>query len=302
MDTSIDTQIGQRVQWRHVAAFVALAYGITWLTWASVMPDAWLSLLNGTTPSTYTVAGIGALGMFGPAIAALIMRRFVTHEPIRGTVGARRNWRYYAIAIAGPMLLVTATILISASTGIAEFDAGKPLWLVYLALVAATPFGAVMTLGEEYGWRGFLLPKLLPLGEVKASVIVGLIWGTWHAPLLFAGLNYGGENPFAALAFMVAVTVLVSLLLTRLFVAAGGSVLVVAFAHASLNGFSDRLSDAAHLAGNPLVAGFGGLVGLGVMAITALWIFRHRRSGQQHVAGDDPRAGAADVSSVVMPA
>jgi hypothetical protein len=301
MDTRINTQIGPRVQWRHVAAFVALAYGITWVTWASVMPDAWHSLLNGTTPSTYTVAGIGALGMFGPAIVALIMRRFVTHERIRGTVGARRNWRYYAIAIAGPMILVTATILISATTGLAEFDAGKPLWLVYLALVAATPISAVMTLGEEYGWRGYLLPKLLPLGEVKASVIVGLVWGPWHAPLLFAGLNYGGENPFAALAFMVAVTVLLSLLLTRLFVASAGSVMVVAFAHASFNGFSDRLADAAHLAGDPLVAGFGGLVGLGVMAITALWVYGHRRSTWESVAGDDPHA-AADVVSVATTA
>jgi membrane protease YdiL (CAAX protease family) len=283
MRTSTHTQFEQRVQWRHAVGFVALAYGITWLTWASVMPDAFHALLNGTTPSTYTFAGGGA-GMFGPAIAALIMRRFVSRDPIRGTVGARRNWRYYAIAIAGPMLLVTATIVISMTAGIAEFDPGKPVWLVYVALVAATPIAAVMTLGEEYGWRGYLLPKLLPLGEVKASIIVGLVWGPWHAPLLFAGLNYGGVNPFAALAFMTAVTVLLSLLFTRLFVVAGGSVMVVAFAHASLNGFSDRLADAAHLAGNPLVAGITGLVGLGVLAVTVLWVYGHRRSAQQRVA------------------
>jgi membrane protease YdiL (CAAX protease family) len=272
MDTTLNTP-----QWRHAAAFVALAYGITWLTWASVMPDAWDSLRAGTTPASYTVAGIGGLGMFGPAIAALIMRRFVSHEPIRGTVGTRRNWRYYAIAIAGPMLLVTVTILIATGTGIAEFDAGKPLWLVYLALIAATPITAVMTLGEEYGWRGYLLPKLLPLGEIRASVLVGLVWGPWHAPLLFAGLNYGGKNAFAALAFMTAVTVLVSLLLTRLYVAAGASVMVVAFAHASLNGFSDRLADAAHLAGNPLIAGGGGLVAVSVMAIAVVAVYGRRR-------------------------
>lgn len=51
-----------------------------------------------------------------------------------------------------------------------------PLEYIVLAVIAVT-FGSVLTFGEEYGWRGYLLPKLLPLGEVKAAVIVGLIWG-----------------------------------------------------------------------------------------------------------------------------
>ena len=35
---------------------------------------------------------------------------------------------------------------------------------------------------KELGWRGYLLPKLMPLGEKKALLISGLIWGLWHAP------------------------------------------------------------------------------------------------------------------------
>ena len=267
-----------RVPWRQVAGFAALAYGISWALWSSVMPDAWHALTTGRTPATYTAAGLGIVGMFGPALAAVIMRLFVSREGVRGSLGARRDWRFYAVAALFPMVLVTAAIAISSATGLGDFDSGgKPLLATYLALlVINTPISTVATLGEEYGWRGYLLPRLLPLGQVKASLVVALIWAPWHLPLLFDGLNYGGKNPFAVLGFMLALAAGLSLLLTRLYVAAGASVLVTAVAHASFNAFGDRLSDADHLAGNPFLASVGGVVGLGLMAIAAIAAYRRR--------------------------
>jgi membrane protease YdiL (CAAX protease family) len=267
-----------RVPWRQVAGFAALAYGISWALWASVMPEAWHALTTGRTPPTYTAAGLGVVGMFGPALAAVIMRLFVTREGVRGSLGARRDWRFYAVAAIVPMVLVTAAIAISSATGLADFHSGgKPLVATYLALLLInTPISTVATLGEEYGWRGYLLPRLLPLGQVKASLVVALIWAPWHLPLLFDGLNYGGKNPFAVLGFMLALTAGLSLLLTRLYVAAGASVLVAAVAHASFNAFGDRLSDADHLAGDPFLGSVGGVVGLGLMAIAVLVVYRRR--------------------------
>jgi membrane protease YdiL (CAAX protease family) len=177
MNANIPVKAPARVPWRHVAGFVALAYAISWSVWASVMPDAWRALQSGTTPAAYTMAGLGMLGMFGPALAALVMRRFVTREGIRGSLGARRSWRHYAIAVIAPMIIVATSIAISAATGLADFHAGEqPLWALVLVLVAInTPLSTIATLGEEYGWRGYLLPKLLPLGQDKASLIVALV-------------------------------------------------------------------------------------------------------------------------------
>ncbi|MCX8025755.1 MAG: CPBP family intramembrane metalloprotease, partial [Thermanaerothrix sp.] len=55
--------------------------------------------------------------------------------------------------------------------------------------VIATLFLNTMTfsLGEEIGWRGYLLPRLLPLGETSAFTLTGLIWALWHFPLIFLG-------------------------------------------------------------------------------------------------------------------
>jgi CAAX protease family protein len=300
MNANTPVKAPARVPWRHVAGFVALAYGISWTMWASAMPDAWHALQAGRTPATYTVAGLGMLGMFGPALAALVMRRFFTHEPIRGSLGARRSWRYYAVAVLAPMLIVIASIAISAATGLADFRAGeKPLWALVLVLVVInTPLSTIATLGEEYGWRGYLLPKLLPLGQVKASVLVALVWAPWHLPMLLVGLNYGGKEVFAVLAFMLALTVALSLLLTRLFVVAGGSVLVTAVAHASFNAFGDRLSTSEHLTSNPFLGGVGGLVGLGVMALVASAVYGRGLMRRRHGA----RAVGGDVVSARMPA
>jgi uncharacterized protein len=282
-----------RVAWKQVAGFAALAYGISWAIWASVMPDAWHALMTGRTPATYTASGLGIVGMFGPAMAAVIMRLFVSREGLRRSLGARRSWRFYAVAALVPMALVTVAIAVSSATGLGDFHAGgKSLVAIYLALLLInTPISTVATLGEEYGWRGYLLPRLLPLGQVKASLVVALIWAPWHLPLLFAGLNYGGKNPFAVLAFMLALTAALSLLLTRLYVAAGASVLVTAVAHASFNAFGDRLSDAKHLVGDPFLASVGGVVGLGLMAIAVVIVYRRRQP--ERVRRDAPRDAAA---------
>nr|WP_238351509.1 CPBP family intramembrane glutamic endopeptidase [Kribbella shirazensis] len=172
-----------------------------------------------------------------------------------------------------------STIGISVATGIGEFDPGtnRPFWYVFLLLlVIGTPISSALALGEEYGWRGYLLPKLLPLGEVTASVIVALIWAPWHLLLLLVGLNYPGKDPLGVLVLMTTLGIGLSLLLTRLYVAAGCSVLVVAFLHGSLNSFSDRLSDAKHLSGDPFVVTVGGLVGIGLIAIVVLITYWRR--------------------------
>jgi hypothetical protein len=271
------------VAWRHVAAFVLLAYGIAWTIWLPVMGDAWHAITTGSTPSSYLAPSFAVVGMFAPAIAAVIMRLWVSKEGLRGSLGPiRGRLRWFAVALLGPAVFVTAAVGIATATGIGDFTLGvnTPFVAVWLTLLLINaPISAVLTLGEEYGWRGYLLPKLLPLGEFKASAIIALIWAPWHLPLLMVGLNYLSKNPLAVLGFMLLLTLGLSILLTRLFVVAGGSVLVVSLAHASFNAFGDRLSDSAHLSGDPFLVSVGGVLGLALMALVigAVWMYRRRR-------------------------
>lgn len=291
---------GARVAWRDVALYSVLTYALAWALFLPLIPNVFDLLSAERTPSELDISGIFVLGMWAPAVAAVVMRLFVSKEGLTGSLGPVRVPRFYALALVIPAVLITLVILVDVVTGWGDFtwQESVPLWLEYVVLaVMAVTFIGFLTFGEEYGWRGYLLPKLLPLGEVKAAVIVGLIWGPWHAPILIAGLNYSGVAPLAAIGIFTLTTVALSLILTRLVVAAGGAVLVAAIMHGSFNAFSDALTTTDHLTGAQLVVTPGGAVGIGVLFLAvAIWHtawFKTRRprawrTTYRHVVGEHP--------------
>ena len=240
--TAAQTPALVHVNWREVILFALLAYGLAWVWWGFwLFPYLGTLLTQSTTPADL-LGGAGVamvLGMFAPMIAALIMRLFVSKEGVKGSLGLLRSWRYYLAALVLPVVFVTAVVLIVQSLGLGEFRWSQAGWIVYLTLLLNTLPNIPFTLGEEYGWRGYLLPRLLSLGEVRATLLVALIWGPWHVPFLLAGLNYPGVDFWVALLVFLFTVVTLSFAYTWFYVASSGSVLVVALLHQSTNTFSD---------------------------------------------------------------
>src|ERR687897_710106 len=232
------------VNWGEVILFVVLAFGLAWV-WSGVWLLPYLGdlLTQSTTPTDM----LGRLGpaatlptMLTPMVAALIMRIFVSKEGVKGSLGLLRSPKYYLAALIVPAVFVTAVALIVQALGLGEFRWSVATWFAYPILLVIVLPTTLFTFGEEYGWRGYLLPRLLPLGEVRATLLVALIWGPWHVPFLLAGLNYPGVNFWLAfLVFMFTVVVL-SFAYTWFYVASSGSVLVVALLHQSFNTFADN--------------------------------------------------------------
>ena len=263
------------VAWRHVICFVLLAYGFAWAIWSQLAPTIMEALGDGRTPDNFTATIAVTLGMYAPALAAVVMRLFISKEGLRRALGPLPNLRMALGAVLVPMALILILVGVVTATNIGEATPGKP-WgtLLTILTLAGVPIGAALAFGEEFGWRGYLLPKLLPLGEVKAAVIVGLIWGPWHLPVLIAGLNYPGELIIAALAVFFLSAMLLSLLHTRFYVASGYSLIAVSLLHGSLNTFSDRLTDQAHLSGNPLIVGGAGVIASALIAVGIFITYR----------------------------
>jgi membrane protease YdiL (CAAX protease family) len=119
-----------------------------------------------------------------------------------------------------------------------------------------------VTMGEELGWRGFLLPRLLPLGQWRAILLSGLVWGIWHAPVILQGYNYP-QHPVWGVLLMTVSTVLLAVIFSWLYLATR-SPWVAALAHASLNAWG----------GLPLLflaAGFDTAYGGTIISITG-WV------------------------------
>ncbi|WP_307842138.1 CPBP family intramembrane glutamic endopeptidase [Salinibacterium sp. SWN1162] len=255
-------------QVKPILVFVSLSFG---LAWVFALP---LWFTGGLENPFFPVFALAM--MFTPAIAALVVVFFVEKHPDarsrRAALGLGsvrpigRFLRYLALALVIPPALILAALAVGALVGVYPADfvnfsgyqtmldgqleaLGQAPLAVPIGLLVAAQFlnvaiGAVINtipaLGEELGWRGWLLPKLLPLGIVPAIIISGVIWGLWHAPLILLGYNYPGAPGWLALAAMVGMTIVVGGVFAWLRIRSV-SVWPAALAHGSFNaaaGFS----------------------------------------------------------------
>jgi membrane protease YdiL (CAAX protease family) len=262
-----------RVSWRDVAAFSALAYGLSWVWWA---PIVWpyLSQITLTRPLPNVVEGGSIrvpLGMFGPLLAATIMRLFVSRDGVKATLGFIRSWRYYVVALLGPAVFIAAVVFVDHVSGLGRFTPSRPLGLAIPTVVfIGGALGLPLTLGEEYGWRGYLLPRLLPLGEITATLIAGLIWTVWHLPILLIGLNYPDQSLMKVLPVFGITVLLMAFPFTWLYVDSRASLIAVALMHSVLNATGDTFTSSRYLDGNPLVVSAGGLVAAAILLMIDL--------------------------------
>jgi uncharacterized protein (DUF2236 family) len=84
-----ETLVGSgSVAWRHVIGFVLLAYGLAWAIWAALLgPTIKEALQDGRTPEHFTATAAVTLGMYAPALAAVVMRVFISKEGLRRALG-----------------------------------------------------------------------------------------------------------------------------------------------------------------------------------------------------------------------
>lgn len=150
---------------------------------------------------------LGIFGMFAPSLANLLTR-LITREGFKDSylgLHFTGNAGYYIASIVVKLLETAAcTILIwlvfmkGLSFGEAfpaeNINAKIGTLLLQLALSIIIFFPAF---GEEWGWRGYLMPKLMQVMNKPAAIITGgVIWGLWHAPLTISGHNFGVDYPF----------------------------------------------------------------------------------------------------------
>jgi len=234
--------------------FIIIAFAISWPLFLAPL------LLQNLEPATRLIAtqGLWALAMWGPGIAALITTLIITKLPFKtlrlNTLGPKR---YYLWAWLLPPVLVTLSGLLTIIIRTGQIDTeftfmqkqmdltGTHLpvstgTLVLIQIVQALLLGplinVVFAMGEELGWRGFLLPRLLPLGQWKALIFSGIIWGVWHAPAIAQGHNYP-DHPILGIMLMTVFCVLLGIIIGWMYLNTR-SPWVAALAHGSINAWA----------------------------------------------------------------
>jgi membrane protease YdiL (CAAX protease family) len=262
---------------------ICLFYGVTFALGLSASLPLWVSgqgLLLPTARILLTVM------MFAPAAGVLVVRLFLSKSvtPFVQTTGLGigrwpRSLGYWLFAWFGFTVIGLATPFIGALLGMFHLDLKnfsgyhhlllqrpggdaalarfpvQTLVLIQLgSLLIAPGINAIFVFGEEWGWRGFLLPKLLPLGQWAALLLTGVLGGLWHSPVILLGYDYPFHPKFGVI-LMTIFCVIFGVLLGWLRLATG-SVWPAAIGHGALNAVgefpyvvatADQTLDTAHV-------------------------------------------------------
>ncbi len=278
---------------RRIRIYIAFAFGIAWLSGLAIY------LTGGLAKSPYTILLL-TVGYMGAPALAHILTRLVTREGWQELYlrpKFRQGWPYWLICWIAPALFTFAGMAIFFALFPQYFDpalqtvqkmmqaAGSQTavnpWLVVIsqtitALIIAPIINTIPILGEEFGWRAYLQPKLMPLGGRTAMLWMGIIWGLWHAPIIAMGHNYGLHYPGAPWLGILAMTWFTFVFGTFIGWATlrAGSVWPAVIGHGALNGIAGIYAfftqGNPNLVLGPVVAGFIGSLGIAVVALVIL--------------------------------
>lgn len=213
-----------------VGGFVCLTFIISYLVGAPF--NMALTPVVKDTDEVSSVLLPRLIIVYGPAIAAIVLTNFgagpFSTKTLLSKLIPQRKHLWWCISMPFIFILITFVSFVIAgvsSAQLAQFLIEDWHWLVY-QLVAQF---LIVGIGEELGWRGWLLPILAQRYTVITCVaLTTAIWGLWHFPIFFAG--YQIVVPW--LMMLVAL----GFITTWLWYKVDGNVFVLAVMHASFNG------------------------------------------------------------------
>jgi uncharacterized protein len=227
---------------KELVLYSIATYAFSWLFWISsaIMFKGTESVGELITSPIFII--LQTMGAAGPTIVAYIFLKKFHHPSDLKTVIARyKIWRvelkWYFISIflvitisLVSLLLQTVFLDTPLGKGHALYDMYQGMGLALLAVLPLVYVAQIFTspLLEEFGWRGYLQPHLQKIfGVLSASIIIGVIWGFWHLPLIFAY----GHNLVIAIVSIVCHSILMGWILNS----TKGSMLMMLLFHASIN-------------------------------------------------------------------
>ncbi|MDT7712060.1 MAG: protease family protein, partial [Pseudonocardiales bacterium] len=212
--------------------------------------------------------------MWSPAVASMVARLALREgfADVSFRVGGRRGWQAIAVATIFPIVIGLPAYGIAWKAGLARFAprprgvaahlaSTSPVVSFVIMLAVAATIGTVVAsltaAGEEIGWRGYMLTRLIDAGIPCPVLLSGLIWGLWHVPIVLGAGYAAGPSPAASALLLVVLATAFGVVFARLRLQTGSiwpaivlhgawnSIIQSAFDAARTGGESSRLHDGA---------------------------------------------------------
>lgn len=225
----------ERKNLKEILIFLLFTFSITWIIWSLTLTQLTLKISNEI---------LIMFGIFTPSIIGLVMEYKVSG--LKGLIKSMKKivdprislrWYLYIFGVMPITMLISYLLLQVTNNSVpkSEFPlAAVPLVFIYILLLMGP-------LGEEAGWRGFMLRKMLfDYKPFYASVILGFIWSLWHLPLFFLENTIQSqllENYSFTLAFIgyIFYTLMITIQISILYINTKGNILGVILFHTMAN-------------------------------------------------------------------
>lgn len=242
-----------------------------------------------------------ALVMLIPSIGVVITR-IITKEGFKNLwvkPNIKGNIKYYIFAWFGMVVLTIIGAIIYFAIFPSKYDvnmtylinlyktSGKNLPVetiksgmyvnIAMGIFMSPILNALFCFGEEWAWRGYLLPKMMNKFKLLPMLLInGVIWGIWHAPIIALGHNYGlgyAWFPFTGIFAMCIFCIVLGTIFSYLTIKTKSCIPAV-IAHGSINGFAPVAMYFTFDGGNPFVGPAPtGIVGGSAFIVTAIILY-----------------------------
>ena len=242
-----------------------------------------------------------ALVMFFPAIIAILFN-LLQRKSFRSMFSClitKPNSKSMIFGIGYPILFVSICAIITLLTGLGHLELGNlssglntsnPSYLAVIITIIILVFvNLIPAFGEEYGWRGYLLPRLTKsMGKTTSTVIVGVAWALFHFPLVYSLAKITGIGDPLVIATIQAAAVFVFSFSYSYSFYLSKNLIPVLFYHSTWNVINVLIlgdiytKKAGIIGGNiPLINGEG-VLGVILGAILAIWFIRQFKKSDKY--------------------
>ncbi len=220
---------------KEILMYLALTFALTWGIWLLTLSEFNMRISNET---------LIVIGAFIPSFVGLLMEYKINGR--KGFIKSAKRivnpkislkWYLYIFGLMPITMLLSYTVLQLSGRTIpnSEFPVyAIPLVFIYIMFLMGP-------LGEEAGWRGFLLGKMIVIYRpFYASVILGLIWSLWHLPLFFLATTIQSKlaNSYSfvfAFCGYILYTLMITIQISILYINTKGNILGVILFHTMAN-------------------------------------------------------------------
>ncbi|WP_449600889.1 CPBP family glutamic-type intramembrane protease [Paenibacillus sp. Marseille-Q9583] len=235
-------------------------------------------------------------GLYGytPFFAVCIMMFLVVRDGYSSAGWRRLGLKFiggheYILALLIPLFSLGAGYIVYWSgwkSGLISPDS----WIetgVYLAVYIV--LGSLSALGEEIGWRGWLLPRFRWMGRVGSSITMGFIWALWHYPAILGPRAYHSSgNRYIVVGLFTLSVVFAGIVINELRLTSG-SIWPAVLLHGTNNAVDSVFRNISSTSSPMLeyIAGESGIVPVIIYGATAIWILNHNRRKKRQAATSD---------------